>query len=131
LSTSTRSDAVAENFSVAEMDDALYNNTIRRLEYSSQPQLQKSKSSAEEWLEMEEEEPASRFLTRVMDEPTSRFNWRKRASSRVKKVMPKNGERSKKPRRLPPPVSEVDRTRPFFGAFERYCAKYISSLLLN
>ena len=127
LSTSTRSDAVAENFSVAEMDDALYNNTIRRLEYSSQPQLQKSKSSAEEWLEMEEE-PASRFLTRVMDEPTSRFNWRRRASSRVKKVMPKNGERLKKPRRLPPPVSEVDRTRPFFGAFERYSAKYISSL---
>jgi len=77
---------------------------------------------------MEEEEPASRFLTRVMDEPTSRFNWRRRASSRVKKVMPKNGERLKKPRRLPPPVSEVDRTRPFFGAFERYSAKYISSL---
>jgi hypothetical protein len=61
--------------------------------------------------------------------PQTRFNWRLRAPSRVKKDDKKEGESSGYLKRLRPVVSGADVGKRSFNAIQRYSEKYVAFLL--
>ena len=64
-----------------------------------------------------------------VNQDTSRFNWRLRASSRVKQDGKKDGETSSYQKRLRPVIMGVDVGKPFYNAIQQYSEKYVGFLL--
>lgn len=59
----------------------------------------------------------------------TRFNWRLRAPSRIKKDEKKKGERSSFVKRLRPVDMGTDVGKPFYNAIQHYSVKYVAFLL--
>jgi len=57
--------------------------------------------------------------------PSTRFDWRLRASSRVKKDEKEDGENSGYQKRLRPMVTDMGVGKPFFNAIRQYSEKYV------
>ena len=58
----------------------------------------------------------------------TRFNWRLRAPSRVKKDEKQDGESSSYTKRLRPVVTGADVGKPFYNAIQQYSEKYVAFL---
>ena len=90
----------------------------------------KPTAAEQEWLQEEQLQPSSSLPTHPLDpfQSTERFDWRLRASSRLRRVPLSSSEREKFARRKLPPLLMVEKGHPFYNATRSYEDRWVYAI---
>ncbi|KAF8154087.1 P-loop containing nucleoside triphosphate hydrolase protein [Crassisporium funariophilum] len=130
MSTSTRLTKTDEAQAISASITPYSNNLNSKRPTSSLYSAKKQIAAEGEWLQ-DDTEHVSGTWDASHDKLSTRFNWRFRASSRIKKTEKEAGESSSYKRRVRPPNVGADKGKPFFKAIENYSEKFYSLLALE